>query len=495
MRIVDKAAARTDKSKALVLWPRTLELLRHGGYVEPFLKAGNVAHGAQLSDGKNIVARVKMDGIDTVYPYALMIAQSETERVLEETLASRGVKVERSVSMESFSEKSSGGLEAVLRKADGTSETVQADWLLGCDGAHSTTRHALGFTFEGSTQDSDWYLADIHVTGLEPTDMLHIFWHRDGILAFFPITPGRWRVIADLGPATGSGHHPDPTLEEIQAMVAHRGNPGIKLKDPVWLAAFRINERKVKDYGRGRVFLAGDAAHIHSPAGGQGMNTGMQDAFNLAWKLNLVIKGIAKPSLLDSYSTERSAVGEMVLRNAGRMTEAAIARNPVIQSLRNAMVKFALSFPQIGHVMADTLSELNIAYPESPLSRRGRPSRAWHQARHALARDAPGGHRQVALHRHWLRPTPSPTSRRSSPTSSRRANGVQARRCARPHPGPSRWLCRLCRSGVRSRRGGGVPADDRGVDGGPSSSRRKLNLSRMCRLKNSPFEKAAFIAA
>ena len=151
VRIVDKAAARTDKSKALVLWPRTLELLRHGGYVEPFLKAGNVAHGAQLSDGKTIVARITLDGIDTAYPYALMIAQSETERVLEETLASRGVTVERSVSMESFSEKSSGGIEAVLRKADDKTETVQADWLLGCDGAHSTTRHALGFSFDGST--------------------------------------------------------------------------------------------------------------------------------------------------------------------------------------------------------------------------------------------------------------------------------------------------------------------------------------------------------
>src|SRR4030095_1100172 len=173
------------------------------------------------------------------------------------------------------------------------------------------------------------------------------------------------------GPAAASAHHPDPTLDEIQAMVAHRGNPGIKLKDPVWLAAFRINERKVKDYCRGRVFLAGDAAHIRNTGGAQGMNTGMQDAFNLSWNLNLVIKGIAKPSLLDSYSTERSAVGEMVLSNAGRMTEAAIARNPVIQSLRNAMVKFALSFPQIGHVMADTLSELNIAYPESPLSGAG----------------------------------------------------------------------------------------------------------------------------
>jgi 2-polyprenyl-6-methoxyphenol hydroxylase-like FAD-dependent oxidoreductase len=367
VRIVDKAAQRTDKSKALVLWSRTLELLSHGGYVEPFLKAGMQGHGAQLSDGTNVVARVSMNTIDSPYNYALLIAQSETERVLEECLAKRGIKVERSVSMDSFAEKGAG-IEAVLRKADGSSETVQADWLLGCDGAHSTTRHGLGLTFEGSTQDSDWYLADIHLSGLEPQDHLHIFWHRDGILAFFPITPGRWRVIADLGPAKGSGHHPDPTLEEIQAMVAHRGTPGIKLNDPVWLAAFRINERKVKDYGRGRVFLAGDAAHIHSPAGGQGMNTGMQDAFNLSWKLNLVIKGIAKPSLLDSYSLERSAVGEMVLRNAGRLTEAAIMRNPVLQTLRNTVVKFALGFPQVAHGMMDTMSELNIAYPESPLS-------------------------------------------------------------------------------------------------------------------------------
>jgi 2-polyprenyl-6-methoxyphenol hydroxylase-like FAD-dependent oxidoreductase len=367
VRIVDQAATRTDKSKALVLWSRTLELLDHGGYVEPFLKAGMAARGAQLSDGKNVVAGISLDGIDTPYPYALMIAQSETERVLEEQLAKRGVKVERKVSMESFAEKGAG-IEAVLRKADGSSETVQADWLLGCDGAHSTTRHGLGFTFEGTTQDSDWYLADVHLTGLEPQDRLHIFWHHDGILAFFPITPGRWRMIADLGPAVGSGHCPDPTLEEIQAMITHRGTAGIIVKDPIWLAAFRINERKVKQYSRGRIFLAGDAAHIHSPAGGQGMNTGMQDAFNLSWKLNLVINGIAKPSLLDSYSVERSAVGDMVLRNAGRLTDAAIARNPIVQGLRNTFVKFALGFPQLAHVVADMLSELNIAYPDSPLS-------------------------------------------------------------------------------------------------------------------------------
>lgn len=383
VRIVDKAPHRTDKSKALVLWPRTLELLEHGGYVEPFLAAGHPAYGAKLSDGKNGVATISLKGIDSRYPYTLMIAQSETERVLEETLAARGVTVDRTVTMESFADTGSA-IEAVLRKADGSSETVQADWLLGCDGAHSTARHGLGLAFEGSTLDSDWWLADLHLTGLDPQDVLHIFWHRDGILAFFPIEPGRWRVIGDLGPVTGSRQNADPTLEEIQAMISHRGTDGIKVKDPIWLSAFRINERKVKDYSRGRVFLAGDAAHIHSPAGGQGMNTGMQDAINLAWKLNLVVKGIAKPALLDSYSTERSAVGDMVLRNAGKMTEAAIARNPLIQTLRNTIVKFALSFPQISHVMADTLSELNIAYPESPLSVSGsnhahatRPGHRW----------------------------------------------------------------------------------------------------------------------
>jgi hypothetical protein len=140
------------------------------------------------------------------------------------------------------------------------------------------------------------------------------------------------------------------------------------MSDPVWLAAFRINERKVRDYRRGRVFLAGDAAHIHSPAGGQGMNTGMQDAFNLAWKLALVIKGSARASLLDSYSPERTAVGDRVLRNAARLTEAATLRNPLLQGIRNTVARFATGFPVVQHRMANQLSEMDIGYPDSPLT-------------------------------------------------------------------------------------------------------------------------------
>ncbi len=370
VRIVDKNTERTDKSKALVLWSRTLELLDDAGYAAPFLPAGFQCHGAQISNGKAIVASVGFDSVDSRFPYALLIPQSETERVLEEQLARRGVKVERQSELMSFADKGDA-VEATLKKADGASETLTADWLVGCDGAHSAVRHGLAFGFEGTTMDSDWWLADGHIDGLKPHDKLHIFWHRDGILAFFPMIGDRWRVIGDLGAATGSGHRPDPTLEEINAMLAHRGSPGIVMTQPIWLSTFRINERKVKAYSKGRVFLAGDAAHIHSPAGGQGMNTGMQDAFNLAWKLALVINGCAQPSLLDSYSPERSAVGDRVLRNAGVMTEAAILRNPALQAVRNTVVRFATGFPLVQHKIANQLSEMDIGYPDSPLTVKG----------------------------------------------------------------------------------------------------------------------------
>ncbi len=367
VRIVDKAAARTDKSKALVLWSRTLELFDDAGYVKPFLPAGFRAHGAQISNGKEIVARITLDTIDSRLPYALMIRQSETERVLEEQLTARGVTVERSVELTAFADRGSS-IAATLKKANGESEALEAAWLVGCDGAHSTVRHGLAFAFEGSTLESHWALADGHITGLEPNDRLHIFWHRDGILAFFPIGGDRWRVVADLGPATGSERAADPTLVEINELLAHRGSPGFVMSNPVWLAAFRINERKVKEYSKGRIFLAGDAAHVHSPAGGQGMNTGMQDAFNLAWKLALVIEGSARPALLDSYSPERTAVGDRVLKNASRLTEVATARNPVLQGIRNTVAKFATGFPLIQHKMANQLAEMDIGYPDSPLT-------------------------------------------------------------------------------------------------------------------------------
>lgn len=367
VRIVDKAASRTTTSKALSVWSRTLELLHPTGLVSQFLESGFKCHGTKIVADNKTIARVSFDSIESPYPFALMLPQSETERILEDHLNERGVKVERQVEMTGLKARD-GSVVATLRDRAGNVEAVETEWFAGCDGAHSATRHALGMTFEGTIEPSDWAIADVSIDGLDDPERLSIFWHAEGIIAVFPITPTRFRVIADLGTATGDGHRADPTLEEVQALFDRRGPGGVRLGNPIWLTAFRINERKVRDYSRGRVFLAGDAAHIHSPAGGQGMNTGMQDAFNLAWKLAMVARGDAAASLLDSYSIERSAVGDVVLRNASKMTDAAVLRNPIAQAIRNRIAHLALEFPQVQHRLAQTLAEVGIAYVKSPLS-------------------------------------------------------------------------------------------------------------------------------
>jgi 2-polyprenyl-6-methoxyphenol hydroxylase-like FAD-dependent oxidoreductase len=368
VRIVDKAAERTDKSKALVLWSRTLELLDRGaGGASPFVEAGFKAHSVNFVAGDKVIGRISMDSIASPYPYALMLPQSETERLLEERLAGLGVTVERQVEMTGFTHDDDG-VSAILRHADGHEETVRADWLVGCDGAHSTVRHTLGAPFSGETLNSDWLLADIHMSGYaSPDSESSIYWHRDGVFVIFPISPGRYRILADQ-PPSGAAHPPAPTLEAVQAIMDQRGPGGLKAFDPIWLTAFRINGRKVARYRYGRIFLAGDAAHVHSPAGGQGMNTGMQDAFNLAWKLALVASGACGDDLLESYSTERSAVGDEVLRNAGRLTAIGTMHNSVAQAVRNLVGHVMLGLSPVRHAIADTMSETTIGYPASPLN-------------------------------------------------------------------------------------------------------------------------------
>ena len=369
VRIVDKAAQRTDKSKALVLWPRTLELLDIQGGVERFIAAGSPALGARIvADGKQLV-HVSLETARSAYRYALMIPQSETERLLEERLESLGLRVERGTTLASFSDDGAG-VDAVLTHADGRSERVRADWLVGCDGAHSTVRHGLpGARFDGDTLPSEWVLADVEIAGELLRDEITICWTHDGVMVFFPIAGARFRVIADMGLTADAGVDAlPPALEQIQSLVDRRGPPGLRVHDPVWLSRFRINERKVRDYQHGRVFLAGDAAHVHSPAGGQGMNTGMQDAMNLAWKLALVWHGHAAPALLDSYSPERSAIGEQVLRNAGIMTKVALTANPILRQLRSLAAGALGHLPMLQQRLVDQLTEVDLSYPDSPLT-------------------------------------------------------------------------------------------------------------------------------
>ena len=367
VRIVDKAAERTDKSKALVLWSRTLELLDRVSLSSAFIAAGNKVTAGNIVAGGRVVGHVDFTTVESPYPFALMLPQSDTERLLEEHLNRLGVHVERQVEATSFA-STANGVATVMRHKDGREETLQTEWLIGCDGAHSIVRHGLGLTFEGNTLQSNWILADIHLKGYPFSDAeIATYWHQDGVVVCFPISPGRFRVVADVDLAAGVVPT-EPTLAQVQAVLNQRGPGGMVVSDPIWLSAFRINERKVRDYRAGRVFVAGDAAHVHSPAGGQGMNTGMQDAINLAWKLALVCRGTCAEELLTSYSVERSAVGDQVLASAGRLTAVAVMKNHTAQTVRDLVARVLFGFAPVREAMANTMSEVSIGYKHSPLN-------------------------------------------------------------------------------------------------------------------------------
>jgi len=368
VRILDKASAPTDKSKALVIWPRTLELLDRSGAATAFVDAGLKVTAANVITGQQQIAHIALDDVTSPFPFALMLPQSDTERLLTQHLSTFNITVERNLELTTFTQ-SPDGIVATIADTNGTTQTIAAKYLIGCDGAHSAVRHQLNMPFTGDTLPSDWILADVYLTGDALTQAVTIAWHAEGILAIFPITGTRYRVIADIGPTPQNTPRPDPTLADVQATLDTRGPGSITASDPIWLATFHINERKVADYRSGRIFLAGDAAHIHSPAGGQGMNTGMQDACNLAWKLALVHHGICKPEpLLNSYSLERSAVGDEVLKSAGRLTRVAILHGAAKQSIRNHLASLLFGLSPIRHLAAEALTELSIGYPTSPLT-------------------------------------------------------------------------------------------------------------------------------
>jgi len=379
VRIVDKAAQRTDKSKALVIWSRTLELLDSTGCGAAFVAAGMQVGAANIVAGGKPVARVELGGVKTPHPYALMLPQSETERLLEAHLNGLSVQVERGLNLVRFVE-GHDDVVTTLRRADGSEEKVRSLWLIGCDGAHSPVRHGLRMVFNGDTPPSNWMLADVRLQGMRDPGEIAINWPTAGMLATYPIAGDQYRVIADIGLAEAAGKHPDPELGDVQAVLDRRGRGGVTASEPQWLATFRVNERKVANYRGRRAFLAGDAAHVYSPAGNQGMNTGMQDAFNLAWKLALVCRGICTDEpLLDSYSSERSETSEQVLKTTGRIASLAVLQGGVKQAIRNHIASLAFGFAPARNAMADTLTEVSIEYLHSPLNGQG-PSFFQHPA-------------------------------------------------------------------------------------------------------------------
>jgi len=276
VRIVDQAAHRTDLSKALIVGSRTLELMDRAGIADKMVAAGYKVEAAHLSAAEQTIGRLTFDGVQSAYRFALMLPQSETERILEESLAKIGIKVDREVELLNFNDNGNT-VVATLRHANGTEETTEAAWLIGCDGAHSTVRQQLGKEFMGTTSPIDWVLADVHLEGVPRIPEIHAIWHTDGVLVTFPIEAARYRIIADAGTVPdGEAQLPQPTLHDIQNILDKRYPGGVRATDAVWLSAFRISERKVADYRAGRVFLGGEYRHARRLQ--SGVEAGATDA-------------------------------------------------------------------------------------------------------------------------------------------------------------------------------------------------------------------------
>jgi 2-polyprenyl-6-methoxyphenol hydroxylase-like FAD-dependent oxidoreductase len=372
-RIVDETPVRSERSRALVVHARSLELLQKMGVADKLLARGRRTIKATPFVGRRPAANLEFGDIgvdDTPYPFLLFVSQAETERVLEDHLKGLGVKVERPVELLTFTQDAEG-VSARLRHGEDREETVRARYIVGADGAHSAVRKTLGLSFEGAPYPQDFVLADTEIDWAGDKDRLYFFLSHEGLLAVFPLgRPSTYRLIATRTeePSPDAG---DPTLEELQQLATELSPLSMTLRDPNWLARFRLHHRGVGSYRAGRAFVAGDAAHIHSPVGGQGMNTGIQDAYNLAWKLALVVEGRAPDSLLDSYHEERHPIGQRLLRTTDRMFSVVATRNPLLITLRNFLLPRVLPRVMGRRFLRARafrfVSQLGIKYPDSPI--------------------------------------------------------------------------------------------------------------------------------
>ncbi len=362
-RIIDKAAGPTPLSKATTVQARSLEMLEDLGILDEAMAAGTQSHGVNIYHGSNRLLHVSYGDLESPYPFLLNIPQSTMERVLGDLVARRGLNIEWNTELVGFTQDDEG-VTATLRRADGQEETVRAAWLVGCDGAHSIVRHTLNIDFAGHSYTQWFGLADVTLHWGLWHDELHGFVHPTGLFFAIPL-PGedRYRVVMEAEePPAGT----DLTLADFQAALDQRGPGNAILSDPGWIAPFKVNARRAEKYRVGRAFIGGDAAHIHSPTGGLGLNTGMQDAYNLAWKLALVIRGLADPALLDSYEAERAPVADAVLRLAGQLTTMLTLTNPASQQLRNHLMPMLSGLSAVQHQIAVQDAQLSITYQRQP---------------------------------------------------------------------------------------------------------------------------------
>jgi 2-polyprenyl-6-methoxyphenol hydroxylase-like FAD-dependent oxidoreductase len=370
VRIIDEKEGPEGTSRAVGIQARTLEELELRGLAGDLVRIGQHATGGDIYGEGKLLVHVDFTRIPSSYNYLLFLSQNETDRVLREALEAEGAAVEWGVKMIAFGQTASG-VTATLEHSDGSIEEVRPAYVIDAEGAHSIIRSTLGLQFAGKTLDETFVLGDVHLSGDLPNSSFHIFSSELGFLGLFPMGGSEFRLVAGNpaaeNPANDTAPSASPTLEELQAIYDQRSHIPARLHQLTWGSFFHINSRVVKTLRVGRIFLAGDAAHIHSPAGAQGMNSGIQDAINLGWKLALVMQGVAPEKLLDTYEQDRLTVMRSIISRTEALTKITGGHS----ILRSFFIHVAPHIANADFVQQNAtahISQISLNYRTSPLS-------------------------------------------------------------------------------------------------------------------------------
>ena len=361
-RLVEAHAAQSLQSKALAIFPRTLEILDMAGLAGPFLHVANRVASVAIVSSRRRLAQLRFAPHDSPYPFIAMVPQNVTERLLAAHLADIGGSVEYETALLSAVDRGSHVAATLDRK--GEHVEVTARFVVGCDGAHSTVRHLLDLPFTGSEYEDSFMLADVETNDTLPADELQLCPSEFGPVAIFPMSATRRRIVAIVPRIDGDA---PPSLEFVRQVLRQRAPAEIEALALNWSSYFRVHHRRAASLRVGRFFIAGDAAHIHSPFGGQGMNTGLQDAWNLAWKLDLAVRGLGNDQLLDSYGAERLPVIDHVIQTTHTLTKVMSTPSRWAQRLRDVVIPMVSHLAPFQHAFVERLSELGVAYGGSPI--------------------------------------------------------------------------------------------------------------------------------
>jgi 2-polyprenyl-6-methoxyphenol hydroxylase-like FAD-dependent oxidoreductase len=371
--IIDRHAGPAQQTRALGVQARTLEIYAKLGIVNRALELGKRGTGANLWAQGRKMARVPIGETGakiTPYPFILILGQDDNEKIMGDKLRELGVSVQWETELVGLTQEPDK-VTATLKMPDGSSRTITAAWVGGCDGAHSSVRELSGITFPGAPYEHVFYVADTEATGSMVPDEINVYLWQNGFHLLFPMRgKDHWRIVGIL--PSDLRDRRDIGIEAVLPSLRNEAGAGLSIKACSWFSTYRIHHRSAQRFRDGRCFLLGDAAHVHSPVGAQGMNTGLQDAYNLAWKLALVVKGQAGAALLDSYEQERIPVAQRLLDTTDRAFRLVVSDSWLAGLMRTKILAriaaFAMGRERIREFAFRTVSQTGIHYPASSLS-------------------------------------------------------------------------------------------------------------------------------